>query len=249
MLCGQKNITKQIPTQRELLQKPRLSPWRSFAMSIPILVGVSKVEIDFSCVHPSTAEEHFAAQNLRYRVYVEEMGFIPLRSLNHEEMVERDFYDMAGRSIAFFIHKKISSNIQPVAYLRLILGSKVDILPCFKHLDICEPKFPQHALSEISRLIIDKQFRGSKSRDIIRYLTWSMVCYCVLHGIEECYAAIEPTTFRLLSSIGLRPITVGAKGSYMGSVLPVVFRIRDVLNYDTMRRVWSNIPYETSLTK
>lgn len=200
------------------------------------------------CRQPRSKREWKLYHHLRYVVYVEECGLLPKADFSTE--TESDQYDDCGRSVAFLALRPIfgsngKQTLEVLGCLRLILGRKVSVLPCEDHLEMNQ-KVDGRSTVEISRLIVAPAFRRHYSRDIIRWLTWQVRQYNLEHGIQYCYAAIEVSTFRLLTAMGFPLRQVGPVGDYMGEVMPTLLSMEDVLAPDIVRKIWRDIPEKAS---
>jgi len=187
-------------------------------------------------------------QAFRFQVYCGECGF--LDAADYPDGLEQDAYDVSS---AHFV--AASGGVSPAAYARLVLASKCLDLPMEAHgLRPEFDDFPQPARSEsaeISRLIVDAQYRRRRSdhpvglpweRDpaplrserrcdssqLLLTLYRQMYAYSVDHGIRFWYAAMERCLARSLRSMGFEFKQVGSVKDYAGPVAPFVADLREL---------------------
>jgi N-acyl amino acid synthase of PEP-CTERM/exosortase system len=182
-----------------------------------------------------------AAYALRYRVFCEELGFLPREA--YADGLERDAYDDHAWHVG-----AIERAGAVVGTARLIRPSPLG-LPLFDRCPV-EPAaraaFESQRAAEISRLAIDARYRrrrgdgrhglatgdGAERRsprpEIVLGLYRAMYQLSKRHGISHWYAAMERALLRGLERFGVRFLPIGPEADYHGPVVPCAVAIADI---------------------
>ena len=163
-----------------------------------------------------TDEEMNQIFSLRYKVYCLEKGFLPKEQYPDE--TESDKFDQRS---AHFFAVDTSDLSQPLGYVRLILNSEIGF-PVVNHFQLGKPIMDMNSVTEISRLIVPKEFRH-QTLYILMGLCKEIYLYCRENNIQGCYAVLEPTLQRMLKGFGLPFKVAGSTRFYMGADITPVY--------------------------
>jgi N-acyl amino acid synthase of PEP-CTERM/exosortase system len=206
----------------------------------------------FEIVPAETPEALRRAQELRYQVYVVERRFEDPAA--HADGIETDRFD-AHSVHSLLLYDNHNGGPKSVAgNVRLILGNRLTTGQPFPIESQCGHAFyptfrpeavPRHALGEISRFALSKEFRkrfkeqdvthgltkdvdtGSHDehgRRIIPHLTMglfkALLTMSVAHEVSHWYAVMEPTLIRILKRFGIEFVPIGDPVEYHGKRVP-----------------------------
>jgi N-acyl-L-homoserine lactone synthetase len=157
---------------------------------------------------------------LRYKIY-KEMGWI--NPSEYESECEYDEYDKHSKH--FIINDFDGKNI--VGTVRLIYSSDGRKLPVQKEFGI---EIPQSGIKgfEISRLIINKNYRGIKALAEILGLIYE---FALSEGMTHSYAIMEERFIRVLNNMGYKFIVIaGGKLFCTQYKVPVLYTLPIYIN-------------------
>lgn len=182
-----------------------------------------------------------AGYALRYRVFCEELGFLPREA--YADGLERDSFDDHAWHVG-----AIDRAGAVVGTARLVGPSPLG-LPLFDRCRV-EPAaraaFETQCAAEVSRLAIDPRYRrrrgdgrygldtgdGGERRgarpEIVLGLYRAMYQLSKRHGISHWYAAMERALLRNLARFGVRFLPIGPEADYHGPVVPCAVAIADM---------------------
>lgn len=165
------------------------------------------------------SDEFFArVASLRYRVYVEEKGFLEKGKYRDER--ETDEYDGTSIHIVVLIGKRLAG------YARVILPTDKS-LPIFNHFELPEEDI-DHAC-EVSRFMIASTYRRKQEarREIFRLLAQEIMLVVEENGIKNVYAVVEDWLLKSLLKRGYNFEVIGPPdSSYMNTTnFPVLLRV------------------------
>ena len=198
----------------------------------------------FRTVSADTPDLIRLAQELRYQVYCIEHQFE--NPADHPDGREKDKFD--GHSVhSLLIHR---STGQAVGTVRLVLPRRDAPEESFAIQRTTRPSvlaashLPIHTTGEVSRFSISKRFRDSKTEegsDLRRLgplmslgLMQAIVSMSARHGLTHWCAVMEPKLLRMLTSMAIQFISIGAPVEYHGIRQPCYGHITTVL--DRVRR-------------
>lgn len=193
----------------------------------------------FACI--DDGPHLIAAYALRYRVFCEELGFLPREA--YPDGLERDAFDDHAWHVG-----AIDRAGAVVGTARLIPSSPLG-LPLFDHCPV-EPAaraaFETQCAAEISRLAIAPRYRrrrgdgryglatgdGRERRgarpEIVLGLYKAMYQLSKRHGVSHWYAAMERALLRGLERFGVRFLPIGPEADYHGPVVPCAVAVADM---------------------
>ena len=128
---------------------------------------------------------------LRYKIYLNENYIEP-----NKKGVFKDEYDL--HSINFIVLKKN----RPIGITRLVLNSKVGF-PTENLFNFNRPKIPRNKLAEISRVAIDKEFKGREGLVMIG-LVKMIYEYTEKLGLKYLYANMPEKLEKYCRSFGIK---------------------------------------------
>ncbi|WP_191600386.1 PEP-CTERM/exosortase system-associated acyltransferase [Marinomonas algicola] len=232
----------------------------------PMVESVKQVVVNYKTVQltrhfsqyflPVAVQSHselVVSQQLRHKVYCDEMNFLPLSS----DKIEQD--EMDHHSYHCFI-KHISSDVC-AGTVRIVHSKETaNLLPievhCKELLEQCVIKpndFPRDQLGEISRLAVDSQFRRRQhekearidldecveadlitEKELRTFPLISLAVYlaagniCQFKNIEHIFVMMEPRLAKRLSSVGFTFQKIGPEIDYHGMRAPYYCRISEL---------------------
>lgn len=166
--------------------------------------------------HVQNDDEFLKIYKLRYDVYCIEKNF--LDPANYPDELENDEFDQHS---AHFLAIDTNDLSKPLGYVRLILNSNIGF-PVVNHFQLGRPITDMNSITEISRLIVPKEFRH-QTLYILMGLCKEIYLYCRESNIQGCYAVLEPTLQRMLKGFGLPFKVAGSARFYMGADITPVY--------------------------
>lgn len=177
--------------------------------------------------------------SLRYDVYVEEFGFENINDF--PDRLESDEYD--NNSILFILRHKPTNKL--AGCFRIITDHIFNDkpLPFVSHIPDSvwikfRNKYGRHAISEISRIAVAKEFRqrhsspkgvvscadtnierlgGKRVLSLVAPVMYFTICHaCKLFGIHASFAMMEKSLARRLCKVGIKFNRVGPEVEYHG---------------------------------
>lgn len=210
----------------------------------------------FEIVAAENGELIALSQRLRYQVYCIEHAFLNARDYPNE--LERDDYDQ--RSVHTVLRHRLTG--LPAATVRLVLADESEPQRPFP-IETCDIlrrairdqawRVPRHALGEISRFAVSKEFRrrmrearsshglhavlnddesklATRRAPHIAVGLFKAICeMSVSQQVTHWYAVMEPALLRLLGQLGIEFTTVGPLVDYHGLRQPCIAVGEDVL--------------------
>jgi N-acyl-L-homoserine lactone synthetase len=158
---------------------------------------------------------------LRYQVYCVEKGY--LKSEDYPDGLEKDKFDEHS---VHFVALETTNTDRLIGCVRLILFNKYGF-PAELHCTLFEKTSNPNKTIEISRLIVDKDYRSSR-HFILLGLCKEIYLYNKLNNITHCYAVVDRLLFELLQKLGLPFKQIGESALYMGETIPTILSM-DVL--------------------
>lgn len=162
-----------------------------------------------------TQEEKILSYRLRYRIYCQELGWLPADqksyALEHDEFDEK-------RSIIFLA---ITDSGEPIGTSRLILPGNSP-LPIEAHFDLdrlrdIESIYGKTSYGvEVSRFIVLKNGEA-KEHEITLMLCKAMINTCLRSGVSHMFLSADQRFFRLLRMLGFCIYDIGNSAFFMGS--------------------------------
>lgn len=193
---------------------------------------------------PEALDASFA---LRFQVYCEERGFLPLA--HYPLGLESDAYDARAIHVGAF-----DTEGALVATVRLIRGPLAELpiaLRCFIDTDTLPADAQGIAAAEISRLAVSRRYRrrvtdsilpellddgspaitGTQRRsrsELVLGLYRGMYQASKREGIRYWFAAMEKSLFRLLQRLDFEFLPIGPEIDYHGPVTPHLIAIDEI---------------------
>lgn len=135
----------------------------------------------------ATPAERFAAQRLRYRVFVQELG-ADGEVADHDQQIERDALDeVADHLILVDTRRDPASGDHVVGVYRLLRGdvaARFGRFYCDEEYDLAPLRAAGRSLVELGRSCVDPAYRGGAGM----YMLWNALADYVLdHGIEVLF--------------------------------------------------------------
>ena len=211
----------------------------------------------FEIVAAENSELIALSQRLRYQVYCVEHSFLNAR--DYPNQLEHDDYDQ--RAVHSLLRHRLTG--LPAATVRLVLADESEPESPFP-IETCDIlrrairdqswRVPRHALGEISRFAVSKDFRrrlrearsshglaavadrmpqnAAKGRSPhIAVGLFKAICeMSVSEHVTHWYAVMEPSLLRLLGQLGIDFTPVGSLVDYHGLRQPCIAVGEDVLN-------------------
>ena len=177
----------------------------------------------------ATEQELRACYQLRYKVYVEDMG--RFKDMGDHDLKElKDEYDDYARAVI-----AVKDGIT-IGTLRLFWGRDKDFPPLMidaYHLSPFLDQLKPQEICIVERLMVDKQYRGGSST----LRMYKEVMHFVLdHHIEAVLLNCEPHHLNAYLKLGFRPFTQTYSYPGIGLVIPMVLITGD---YEHLQRVGS----------
>ncbi|QQG49879.1 MAG: GNAT family N-acetyltransferase [Candidatus Berkelbacteria bacterium] len=148
---------------------------------------------------------------LRYRVYVEEKGFLESDKYQHRR--ESDEYDGQSIHVVVLIGRRLAG------YARVILPAE-KALPIFEHFELPEEKDMGHSC-EVSRFMIAKAYRRKQEtrREIFRLLAEEILKIVKENDVKNIYAVVEDWLLKSLKKRGYDFVEIGSPSNeYMNTM-------------------------------
>ena len=177
----------------------------------------------------ATEQELRACYQLRYKVYVEDMG--RFKDMGDHELKElKDEYDDYARAVI-----AVKDGVT-IGTLRLFWGRDKDFPPLMidaYHLSPFLDQLKPQEICIVERLMVDKHYRGGSST----LRMYKEVMHFVLdHHIEAVLLNCEPHHLNAYLKLGFRPFTQTYSYPGIGLVIPMVLITGD---YEHLQRVGS----------
>jgi predicted GNAT family N-acyltransferase len=151
-----------------------------------------------------TEAERIACYALRYRVFIEELGF-DIPTADHERKLEHTPEDSSAAQLY------VSIGAEVIATMRLHHGSSSDLLPHFREgfelLHRLLPDTPIHQMVSIGRLAVDPRHRGGSAiaplfQGVVRVLEERHPTT----SLAFIFAVDEPKRIALFQLLGFQPL-------------------------------------------
>jgi N-acyl-L-homoserine lactone synthetase len=197
-------------------------------------LGVCFKESDYIVKTIDTKEELFKSYRLRYRIFCEELGWVP----QNADAVETDGYD--GNAVSFGVFDPFGGLS---AYLRLIMPGE----PFMIEREFLSMVNPEHVIrrekdtAEISRFCLAPESRRDAVTGDFGYHTLSDVLlkgiyrWCTLNGIRYLYGVTEQKIHRLACAKGF-PFKLIGEPQHMPDGVIAVAMMLDWREFETMNK-------------
>lgn len=210
----------------------------------------------FEVVHADTDELREAVYRLRYQVYVVETGFE--RAEDHPHGLERDIYDDRSDHF-LLRHRRTGLYAATARMILPDAAAVMEPFPIERHcrLDpdkaITDPR-TRMKLGEVSRFAVSKAFKrrlgetgtltalgrdpvlttsDEVERRILPHISIGLFALCTrlmhIHGLDLCYAVMEPALYRFIGRFGLIFHPIGPMVEYHGQRIPCLGYMYEIL--------------------
>lgn len=240
---------------RHSFVKPMVDPVKQVVVNYKTIQLTQHFGQYFSPVAVQSSSELVISQQLRHKVYCDEMNFLPLVP----DKIERD--EMDHHSYHCFI-RHIASEVCAGTVRIVHTKGESDLLPievyCKELLEQCDIKpsdFPRDQLGEVSRVAVDSQFRRRKhekndyngldggvdldhitEKELRTFPLISVAIYlavgniCQLKNIDHIFVMMEPKLAKKLSFIGFSFQQIGPEIDFHGIRAPFYCRISELVD-------------------
>jgi N-acyl-L-homoserine lactone synthetase len=161
-----------------------------------------------------TPEEKNLSYQLRYKVYCEDLGWLPVEDATRGEQDEFD----VSRSIIFLA---LGHSGEAIGTSRLILPGNSP-LPIEEHFELHQKEEIERLYGkirygvEVSRFIVLKN-TSVKEHHITLMLCKAMIRMCIASGVSHMFLSADHRFFRLLRMLGFCLYEMGKPRFFMGS--------------------------------
>lgn len=222
-------------------------------MSIDLLAAFNQY---FEFLHADSEALREEVFRLRYQVYVLEMGFE--RAEEFPDGLERDAFD-ARSDHYLLRHRRTGIYAATARMILPDAAAPMDEFPIERHCrlyagaGVSEPEARRH-LGEVSRFAVSKAFKKrlgeagtltgvaesnvdlyleEDERRILPHLSFGLLAVELrmmhLHGLNRCYAVMEPALYRLIGRFGLIFHQIGDTVDYHGQRIPCLGQVEEFL--------------------